>query len=139
MSSILEGSCHCGAIAIRLDTEFSADELPLRRCSCGFCGRHRPRYTADPQGRAVIAARQQDLGRYRFGTRTADFLLCKHCGVFLGAACEQDGRWLSVLNVNNFAYDVPGKPGLKSFDGESADERRERRARTWTPTTIEER
>ena len=112
-------------------------------CRCGvarvgFVVAIGPRYTADPQGRVVITARQQALGRYRFGTKTADFLLCKQCGVYLGAVCEQDGRWLAVINVNNFAQDVSGKPGLKSFDGENADERGARRARTWTPATIED-
>ncbi len=134
-----QGCCHCGAIAVAFEGARSINEMALRQCSCGFCTRHRARYTSDPDGRlTIIEQREKSLHRYRFGTRTADFLLCRHCGSYLAAVCEIEGRLLAVFNVNNFdgADSLDEHPETMSFAGESVAERLARRAGSWTPAEI---
>src|SRR5688572_28164180 len=106
---ILDGSCHCGAITVRLETASAPSELPVRVCGCSFCVKHRPRYTADPAGRATIRVRQAgDASLYRFGLRLADFVVCRHCGVFVGAF--GDDRAVVNLDVLIRSAELTGTP-----------------------------
>ncbi len=139
MDTSAKGSCHCQAIAIHFEGARPISEMNLRQCSCGFCTRHRARYASDPAGRlTIVETRADTIHRYRFGTRTADFLLCRHCGCYLAAVCTVEGRQLAVFNVNNFEVDddLEVAPQTMSFSGESVDDRLARRAASWTPVEI---
>ena len=109
------------------------DELDLRACQCSFCRRHGARTVSDAEGSLELTVlRSQDMTRLRFATRTADFLICRTCGVYVAAVLVgPDPR--ATLNVN--ALDVPDPREARpvSYDGESAAERRERRRVRWTP------
>ena len=77
------------------------------------------------------------LRRYRFALRTADFLTCKECGTLVAAVLLSRRGAHSMINVNSL-HEIPkrlpaGKP--VKFNGESAEERRARRARSWTPVS----
>lgn len=136
---MLDGSCHCGAITLQLDTARPPADLPVRVCGCTFCARHRPAYTTDPAGHVTIrAARHDDLARYRFGLRLADFLICRTCGVFV-AAFEPGAPGRAVVNlaVLDRARELVGEPTqFTAYDTEDAAARTARRARTWTPATL---
>ena len=42
----------------------------------------------DPGGHlAIRAGHENHLGRYAFGLRTAEYLICKTCGVYVAAIC----------------------------------------------------
>ncbi len=138
---MLDGSCHCGAITIQLATERAPADLPVRTCGCGFCARHRPRYTSDPTGHVTIRASDAVLTRYRFGLRLADFLICRTCGVFVAAFEPGDpGRAVINLEVLGRAGDFTGAPvQFTAYDTEDAASRSARRAKNWTPATLEVR
>lgn len=75
------------------------------------------------------------LHRYRFGQLTADFLVCRKCGVYLGAAINTKQGGYAIINTNalrpipeNLAAAV-----AVSYDNETADRRIARRAQRWTP------
>ena len=128
----LDGSCHCGALTVRLETAKSPAELPVRQCGCTFCLKHRPRYTSDPAGHVTIRG---DAIPYRFGLRLADFLICKACGVFV-AAYEEAGRAVVNLNTLARANEFTTPPLLLTiYDTEDVAARTERRAKNWTPAT----
>jgi len=77
--------------------------------------------------------------RYRFGTQTTDYLICGRCGVYVGAIAEVDGRLLATLNLNVFDephLDLAAEP--VSYEGETAEQKAERRRRKWTPARIVE-
>src|SRR5215469_16885722 len=96
----IEGGCHCGNLAYVFEASTGLDVLGLRLDMCGFCRAHGARNTSDPNGWIRIAVRDKDLlERYRFARRTADFLVCKRCGVYVGALLED--KWFTV-NVNTF-------------------------------------
>ena len=81
-----EGACHCGAIEFTYETRLSPQSWALRACQCGFCRAHGALATSDPAGTVRFRYIYPDrLRRYRFGLRTADFLICRECGIYAGA------------------------------------------------------
>lgn len=124
------GRCHCGAITFEFVT---GKPLAPRACQCGFCRRHGARTVSDASGSALFALRTAPL-RYRFATRTTDYLLCGRCGIYVGAAAEIEGRTYATLNLNAFddpRLDISATPVC--YDGESAEAKGERRRLKWTP------
>jgi len=131
----LEGTCHCGNIAIVLETRQDPRSLPLRECDCSFCRRHGARTTSDPEGSARIGVQDRSLlSRYRFGLGTSEMIVCARCGVYAGAVLREGDKGWAVLNTRLFldpAFDRPGEK--KSYGGETAEERIARRKQMWTP------
>lgn len=132
---IYPGACHCLNLKLRLASDKTPDELGLRTDTCSFCKKHHALYTSDPGGEVHIAVREGNLvERYRFGTKTADFLLCKVCGVFVAAYMPEPP--LAIVNVNVLdARDafLANPLQVADFDGESLDQRLVRRRARWTP------
>jgi hypothetical protein len=129
------GACHCGNITVELASDHSPAELGTRTDTCSFCAKHGSLYTSDPAGSLAIAiADASRVHRYRFGTRTADFLICSECGVFVAATMDN----LAVVNINvlaDRAAFLSNPVQIADLDDESLDDRLARRRRRWTPTT----
>lgn len=129
-----EGCCHCQALKVRFESEWSSpSDFALRECDCSFCRRHGARTARDPAGRLTLFGQPH---WYRFGMGTADFLLCPACGVYMGAVVrDSDIGEFATLNVN--CLDIspqliqPSKP--VSYGDETDAERVQRRLSTWTP------
>jgi hypothetical protein len=140
MTHALVGHCHCRSINVTFEPSAPLGDLWVRACQCSFCRRHGAMTTSDPAGRLSIFAREEDLIRYQFGTGTADFLLCATCGVFVAAVMRGPAGELGTLNVagTRMEHLFDRSPEPVSFEGESADQRRTRRAGKWTPTVIVE-
>jgi hypothetical protein len=117
----------------------SPAEYATRSCSCSFCRAHATRTTSDPNGQVEIQADDWSLvERYRFGTATAEFLLCRTCGVYIGAVCETPHGLRAVTNVNCLT-DRAAFPPASSFpdhDEEPVEARLARRAANWTPAVV---
>jgi hypothetical protein len=93
---------------------------------------------SDPEGSAELIL-GTEARRYRFGTRTTDFLFCGRCGTYVGALAELDGRTFATLNLNAFddpRLDLEAAP--VSYEGEDAEAKAERRRRNWTPARLVE-
>ena len=75
------------------------------------------------------------LERYRFGLATTDYLICKTCGVYVGAVLDSDVGAVAIVNINCLAEADHGWQAAKvvTYDGETEPERRARRLGTWTP------
>jgi len=131
---IHRGTCHCRAIGFAYETSLAPPDWPMRACACRFCRSHGAATTSDPHGALELACRDPDqLVRYRFGLGTADFLICRTCGVYL-AAITADGRF-GLINTNALA-DRPAElppPQAMAYDGETASGRTARREQRWTP------
>ena len=134
---MLDGRCHCGAITLGFTSARSPAELPVRICGCTFCARHRPRYTADPDGEVTIAFAEAAISRYRFGLGLADFLICRTCGVFVAAYDPSLARAVVNLDVLADPAAFVGEPvRFTAYDSEDAAARTARRARGWTPARL---
>ena len=130
------GSCYCGAIKVEYETD---SPVSLRQDGCGFCSSRGVKSTSDPNGRLIIIS-QRRLTRYRFGHRTADFLICPACGTYVATCMNSPQGPVGVVNVVGLAIrELKDEPAtLVSLDGESVDERIQRRLSRWTPMTLEE-
>ncbi|MEO0997722.1 MAG: hypothetical protein AAFX58_09405 [Pseudomonadota bacterium] len=129
------GRCHCGNLHYETTTAIAAGDIRARACDCRFCRLHGARNWSDPGGSTAIAiADETQLRRYRFALKTADFLICKRCGVYLGAVLEAgDGCW-STINLR--LADLDPVVETASFGHEDTAGRVDRRRRVWTPTTV---
>jgi hypothetical protein len=127
------GGCHCGNLSVRFESDRTPAELGVRSDTCGFCKKHLVRSTSDPHGAMHLHAADPSLvERYRFGTRTADFLICRRCGVYVAACMDA----FAVLNVNvlDGRDEFLAQPiKISDLDGESLEERLARRRARWTP------
>ncbi len=132
------GSCHCGGIAIRFDSEKTPEEMRVGRCGCSFCRRHGARTMGDPAGSVEFRAKPGALSRYRFGLGITDYLLCVKCGAYVGAVMPDEGGAIGIVNVNSLdirdTFDPA--PALHHYDGEDETRRRSRRRKFWMKATV---
>jgi len=130
------GSCHCGNIEFAFETEKAPEQLDVRACDCSFCTRHGGRTTTDSRGSVGFTVRDGTrLNRYRFGLRTADFLICAGCGVYIGVVMADGKRSYATLNANTFdeRNAFPDDATSVNYDDETVEERMARRRANWTP------
>jgi len=130
------GSCHCGALGFSFQTALPIAQWSVRACQCGFCRAHGALTTSDPAGRLAFHVGEAELlQRYRFGLKTADFLLCRRCGVYTGAQIDTDHGAFGIINILAMTPVPAGLPtaALADYSSESASGRVERREKRWTP------
>ena len=133
---IYRGSCHCGVV----EAEYETDAVViLRQDGCSFCSSRGVKSASDPKGRLKLVSRKK-LVRYRFGHRTADFLICPACGTYVAAQMESPGGPIAVINVIGLGIaDLKDAPvTFASLEGETVGERKQRRRSRWTPITLQE-
>lgn len=133
------GGCHCGNLRIRLELTHPPAVCGIRSCRCSFCRAHATRTVSDPAGLFEVWADDWErVEAYRFGSRTADYLVCRRCGVYVGAVCETAAGLRAVTNTNAlhdrdaFILEV-ARP---EHEGETMAARMARRAANWTPTVL---
>ncbi len=130
----ISGRCHCGNITFDVDLPFQGSTIPVRACGCGFCQKHDGVWTSHPDGRlAARLAEPEEVNLYQFGHKTADFYVCRKCGVVPFVVSVIDGRRRAVVNVHTFE-NVPSEEldsSATDFDGESVEGRLLRRGERW--------
>jgi hypothetical protein len=133
------GGCHCRNIHVRLRLSKPPQESPLRACACSFCRAHNTRTVADADGSFEVWAEDWSLvERYRFGSRTADYLVCRCCGIYVAAVCDTPAGQRAVVNVNclDDRAAFTQKPNASDYDGEATEARLARRAVNWMPASV---
>lgn len=132
-----KGSCHCGALRTVFRSTRSPVELGARTCQCSFCRAHGASWTSDPAG-ALEVLLGGPVNRYRFGTATADFLVCGTCGVVPAVVAEMAGGLHGVVRVDCLGerdeFLLAAAPS--DYDEESLEARLDRRAGRWTPARM---
>ena len=133
---IYHGACHCGVVHAEYETN---QPVRLRQDGCGFCSSRGVKSASDPESRLALTASRR-LTRYRFGHRTADFLICPECGAYVATCMDSPRGPVGVINVVGLnIVDLKHLPAtLTSLEGESEDERIVRRVSRWTPLTLVE-
>ena len=133
------GGCHCGNIHVALRLSKPPEQNPVRTCTCSFCRSHDPRMISDPAGLLEISAEDWSLVElYRFGTRTADFVICRRCGVFIAAISDLESAPCAVVNVNclDDRASFTASAIMHEFQGETLEARTSRRAANWMPVVV---
>src|SRR5262245_42790557 len=126
----LRGSCHCGNLSVVLSTALTPETLPVRACQCSFCLRHGSLSTSDPAGHVTLGIAEPDeTSHYAFGMRSADFVICRRCGVYIGAFMREGEHAWGVVNMR--ALDARDRftspPQPMDYEGEDLAARMARR------------
>jgi hypothetical protein len=133
------GGCHCSNLRLSLRLSRAPADTRLRACACSFCRAHNTRTTSDPNGSVDIrVADRFRVELYRFGKGTAEFLICKRCGIYIGAIGETASGTCAVINTNclDDRDAFTQQADLVDHDGEVTGDRLARRAVNWTPATV---
>lgn len=133
-----QGRCHCGNIELGFESATPPSQVRVRECDCSFCRKHGVRSIADPEASVSIRIRDREaVTRYRFGLKTADFIVCRECGVYVAAVLETgDGRFATTnLNILENEGAFTRKPLTVSYEGETAEQRQARRRSKWSPVS----
>jgi len=133
---IYRGACHCGAVSATYETDAP---VRLRQDGCGFCSSRGVKSASDPNGKLTLTT-TATLTRYRFGHKTADFLICPNCGTYVATHMAGPNGPIGVLNVVGAQIvELRDEPAaLASLDGETNEDRIARRVSRWTPMTLHE-
>ena len=116
----IEGGCHCGAV--RFSAELPGPEVELLDCDCSICRMTGYLHLIVPDGDFRLLRGDTALSKYRFGTKTARHLFCRHCGiksfykprshpghVSINYRCLDEGHGLAPTVV---AFDGRNHPGV---------------------------
>jgi hypothetical protein len=109
----LEGGCHCAAVRFAIEVE---PPLELLDCNCSICAKSGLQHLIVRHQDFTLHSGQEALQSNRFGTRVADHLFCKICGI---KAFYQPRSHPDAWSVNFRCLD-PGHgptPAVRSFDG----------------------
>ncbi|MEO8747442.1 MAG: hypothetical protein ABI379_07280, partial [Rhodanobacter sp.] len=130
------GSCHCGAVIFAYYTDRVPAEWSIRACQCSFCRAHAALSTSDPAGQVEFAETKSGaMQRYRFAQRITDFLLCRECGVYVGAVIRTPTGHFGIINVNALRP-IPAELAAAApmnYASEAPGQRATRREERWTP------
>ena len=136
----LKGGCHCGNISVAYTTSVAPEDAKTRACQCSFCRKHQSRAVSDPGGSLEFRVRDAAaVNRYTFGIGSCEFLICRTCGVYVGAymADPDDDQGFATLMAN--ALDDQARypaAAPTDYDGEDGEGKRDRRRRVWTPAKL---
>lgn len=136
MTDRFTGKCHCGEIRLVYTTSIAPSRWSVRACQCSFCRAHGVRATSDPSGTVQFEVANPDfLVRYEFGLRTAQFLICSRCGVYLAAVITTPRGRFATTNVEVLDPPPGGLPEAQpiTYDQETRAQRIARREQKWTP------
>jgi len=138
---VYTGQCHCGKLKAAFETQKTPQELGVRTCQCVYCRRHGAVNISDLHGLITIDAAPEDLNRYRFALRTADFLTCNTCGVYIAAVMGEGDKIVSTINIAGLRmedfFDIDEAP--IDYGAETTEDRIARRFTKWTPTKFSNR
>lgn len=114
-----EGSCHCGAVRLRLPTTPTV----ATSCNCSLCRRIGGPWVYFPFGSVEISGHPESTEGYEWGDRTLRTIRCRHCGSVTHwepLALSSGNR--HGVNLANFDPALIASVRVRRFDG----------ADTWT-------
>jgi len=78
------------------------------------------------------------VNRYRFGLETAEYLVCRACGVYVAAVTigESEPRGIVIVNALDNCGLFTRAPAAVDFDAEGREARVERRRARWMPVAV---
>jgi hypothetical protein len=134
----VSGGCHCRNISVTMQLSHPLQRYSPRACDCDFCTRHGAAYISDRDGSLSIRVHDEGaLGRYKQGDQLAEFILCRNCGVLIGATYRSGARLFGALNANVVGISSGfGERKVASPKQLSASEKAKRWQDLWFPRVI---
>lgn len=93
------GHCYCGEVTIEATLSRPLSGFNPRKCDCEFCRLHNAAYISDPSGTLKIKSKNE-LGKFRQGSETAEFLFCTKCAVFVAVTFTETGKTFAAINAH---------------------------------------
>jgi len=98
--AILEGSCYCGNITVRVETDVPASEMTPRACDCDFCTAHGAEWVSTPKAHLEIEIQNEAATNlYSQGSESARFWICQQCGVVPAVTCDTGEHRKGAVNI----------------------------------------
>jgi hypothetical protein len=134
-----DGGCHCGNLRVSFTTTLTPAQMEPRSCQCSFCIKHATGAVSDPAGSLTFVIKDPDQTHlYRLGSGITDFVICRTCGVYVGAHMPDDegacGNVMAHVLDDHAAFTLASVPVVRTNENE--DGRRARRRIGWTPSSI---
>jgi hypothetical protein len=108
-----EGGCHCQAVRFVVRARLE----PVLACNCSICSKRGFLHVIVDKDRFTLLTSEEHLERYTFGTKTAQHLFCRRCGIssFYIPRSHPDG-----ISVNARCLDDVDADALRAepFDGQ---------------------
>jgi hypothetical protein len=99
---VVKGGCRCGNISYVAEFPKELHAYTPRACDCEFCKSHGAAYASGKDGMLALKIKNEnEVDKYRQGSRIADFLICKNCGVLIGVYYEEGGRVYGAINIRS--------------------------------------
>jgi hypothetical protein len=111
---MIEGSCHCGRIRLRLDAE---PEQAIE-CNCSHCSRKGLILAFVPRDQLSVEARDEDMASYMFNRHVIEHHFCRTCGCQPFADGQGKDGPTAAVNLRCFDIDL-GSLTIQPVDGKS--------------------
>ncbi len=112
-----EGGCHCQAVRFVVRARLER----VLACNCSICSKKGFLHLIVDKERFTLLTPEDKLERYTFGTKTAQHLFCRRCGIcsFYLPRSHPDGVSVNARCLDD--VDVSALP-LEPFDGQHWEE-----------------
>jgi hypothetical protein len=97
---IVTGTCHCGAIRFKVETEVSE----VTTCDCSLCAMRNAVMVKVPENALTVIEGQAELTLYQWNTRRAKHYFCRRCGIYVfhRKRAAPDHFGVNVFCLENF-------------------------------------
>jgi hypothetical protein len=92
MIKTYHGSCHCGAVAFEIITEFSH----FTKCNCTLCVKKNAVMTKVRESQFRILAGAEVLGTYQWNMGIARHHFCQTCGIYTFHYKRADSQTMGI-------------------------------------------
>lgn len=98
----ITGRCHCGNISYIAEFPNVPAAYNPRLCDCKYCSSHGASYASDSKGKLIINIKKEnEISKYRQGSRIVDFIICKTCGVLTNVVYEENNCIYASINTRS--------------------------------------
>ena len=111
--SAAEGSCHCGAITLRL-AEAPAE---ITECNCSLCRKYGVLWAYLDADALTVRPDEPDADSYAWNGRHVDFLRCATCGCVTHWVPRDASRTQRGVNARLLDPEVMAAARLRHLDG----------------------
>jgi hypothetical protein len=108
----VSGGCHCGAV--RFEADVAGPPVPALDCNCSVCSMTGFLHVVVPHEQFELVTGRDAVTSYRFGTRAAEHLFCRYCGV---KSFYQPRSHPDSWSINANCLDQSVELAVETFDG----------------------
>jgi hypothetical protein len=111
-----KGSCHCGKVAIEVESELNG----AMACNCSMCSRKDSLLWFVPRDKLRVLTAEEEIATYTFNKHVIKHRFCPTCGIHpYGEGIDPKGNRMAAINIRCLeGIDLQSVP-VQHFDGRS--------------------